>query len=225
MSWLAMFLAALCIALFWVGNVAYGDPLTYRDDFESYSNNSELRDVWDPDSRVTLGQQNGNQYLRRRVAPSAGDRAEVWVCSSLGLEGGDLDSEVRCTEVNSGYAYFYVREGGFDYRSVIGYPLSTGMNWATFRLSDIAPEDFIEFDGGSDKPDLTAPERLGLTFWVNTDKLGAQYMEVDNFAVAPEPSVLLTLGLPCVFLGRTIFRNRRREARPEMKRGALSRRH
>lgn len=84
------------------------------------------------------------------------------------------------------------------------------MGWATLTLSNIAPQDFVRFDGKSGTPDLTNVQGLGVTFWVDsTLGLGTQYMEVDNFAVTPEPSVLLTLGVPFLIMSRAILRRRK----------------
>ncbi len=202
--------AAVGVSLLLAGNVCYSDPFAFQDGFEGYSNNTELRAVWDPDTSIFLGRGGGNQYLRRRVSAGASQRANVWVLPVGDLTGDDLAVDVRCTAVNSGWGYFYVRQGTTNFRSITGYQLSTGMDWATLTLADIVPEDFVSFGGGSRRPNLANVSRLGVTFWVNTSGLGTQYMEADNFVVTSEPSVLLTLGAPSLFLTWQI---RRRWAR------------
>ncbi len=205
----------LLMGILFAAKVCHADPFTFRDDFETYSSPGDLKGVWDPNGQIYLGAESENQYLRLRMERDEDTRANVWISPKGDLTGEDLTSNVRCTAVNSGYAYFYVRQADTDYRSVLGYALSTGMNWATFTLSDVGPEDFVRFDGGTGNPDVTEANRLGLTFWVDTQGLGWQYAEVDNFAVTPEPSALLTLGIPSLFLSRAILRRRQRSRLPK----------
>jgi len=198
-------------ALLLTAEICHPDPFTFQDNFEGYANDDELKAVWDADWDISLGSQGGNQYLQGEVSPAGKNiKLHVWTAPTGDLTGEDLSADIRCTEVNSGYAYFYIQESWNDYRSIIGYPLSTAMDWATFTLSNIGPEDFVTFWEGTETLDLTNAQRIGLTFWVNTHKLGTQYMEVDNFAVTPEPSTLLILGPPVLFLSRAILRRRKR---------------
>jgi hypothetical protein len=197
----------LCLTVLLTGRVSRSDPFSFRDDFEGYHNDGELHDVWDPDNKIGLGQEGDNQYLRGHITPpSTQARLNVWILPTGDLSRQDLAADIRCTAVNSGYAYFYILDGGVDYRSVARSPLSTGMPWTTLLISSIVPGDFVRFDGGSGTPDLTASDGLGVTFWVDTKRLGSEYVELDNFSVTPEPSVLLTLGLPCALLSRAILR-------------------
>jgi hypothetical protein len=83
------------------------------------------------------------------------------------------------------------------------------MDWASFSLSDIAPDDFVRFSGRG-RPDLSNVSRVGVAFRVNTQGLGCQYVEMDNFSVPPDPPMVLTLGNASAYLGGAVFRRRRR---------------
>ncbi len=220
MRYRAVLCAVAGIAVLFTERDCCSDPFTFYDDFEGYANTTQMRVVWDPDSSIFLGQQGSNQYLRYRVAAGSARRASTWINPTGSLMGDNLSAYVRCTAVNSGYAYFYLRSGSYDYRSIARYPLSTGMGWATFSLSDIVPDDFVRFSGKG-TPDLSNVNRLGVTFWVNTQGLGYQYMEADNFSVTPEPCALLALGVPCGILTRSMLRRKTR-LRPRVVGASLS---
>lgn len=108
------------------GNVARSDPFTFQDDFEGYTNDADLRAVWDPDWRITLGAGGGNHYLRAQVEEGVVMKVNVWIVPSGDLTGQELIAGIRCTAINSGNAYFYIPGTPKDYRSVSGVPVSTG---------------------------------------------------------------------------------------------------
>ena len=171
--------------------------LVFRDDFQSYEDDRDLRSVWSSNSQIFLCRvgRNLHQRLRCWIPEDFWGNVCVWIDRSpdVSLKGKNLGMVVKnAAGFLLGAAHFYIEENGCHYRSLSGILVKNGFGRKTLTTSFLAPRHFRGLAKRDRSPQLTNVSRIGFCFSAVTSADGAS-LEVDYFVAGGWPTLLPSL--------------------------------